>query len=169
MFWFVGCKPFQSDSVNNTYPEIDDLLNNQLGNLYLKGLEKNVQLDGEEESKVLSPDSAQWVKELSFLKEINPNSPKYVGAFIKEEIPNGYQLLLKDGEKNNLKSIVFTKQDKLSQIEAVVHESKDIFTHHKNINLDFSDGLLQSYQVDGYQKIATKDTIRFKIEAQIKN
>ncbi|MEO1255463.1 MAG: hypothetical protein AAFY41_11360, partial [Bacteroidota bacterium] len=61
-----------------------------------------------------------------------------------------------------LKKLTFSMLH-FQEIKASFHEDKDVYIHHREISLKFSDGLLSSYQIDGYQKMMFKDTVRFKI------
>ena len=157
------------DAVNvASYPDLDDLLKSQVSKLGDLRLQKEVWLDDESELKPLAMDSVSWKKELSFLEEINPNQPEYVGAFVKV-IENGQtQLKLREGEKGSLKSLIYKKSEgSIIYIQATIHEDKDVYVHHQEIEVNFSGGLTTSYSIDGYQKIMMKDTIKFKIKGKI--
>lgn len=145
-----------------TYPDVDQLLKQQvfLGNQ----LTKEVWLDGISETKVLKMDSTSWSNELSFLQEINPNQTEYIGAFSGSELPEGKNLTLGKKEKGSLKNFSYIKRNgKITSINAIIHEDKDVYVHHKEVNVRFKDDRITNFQIDGYQKIMLKDTIRFRV------
>ncbi len=152
-----------------SYPEVDQLLTNQISLLDGNDLNKEVWLDGKTESKQLQMDSAGWNDELSFLKEINPNQTEYVGAFEESETGNSLVLKLQEGEKGSLTYFSRTSDDALLSITATIHEDKDVYIHHKEVEVNLVNGKIIDYQIIGYQKILLKDTIRFRIKGSIVN
>lgn len=131
-------------------------------------IEKQVMLGDEQETQIIMMDSTKWVDELSFLKEINPNQPEYVGAFEKSEEGNTEILSLGTNESGALKKVQYTKdEDGYSSIAATFHEDKDVYVHHREIKMNFEKGILSSYKIDGYQKMMMKDTVRFGIYLKV--
>jgi len=168
---FAGCERMKPDvSQVPSYAEIDTLLTSQFDLLYKKSLIKEVWLDGQSESQDLEMDSLGWRAELSFLKEINPNQPEYVGAFDKEESKNIIVLVLGEKESGSLSTFSFSREKgDITSIEATIHEDKDVYVHHRDISLTLTGGRIREYQIDGYQKIMLKDTIRFRIRGSVVN
>ncbi|MEP1096807.1 MAG: hypothetical protein ABJG78_16945 [Cyclobacteriaceae bacterium] len=164
-----ACERMKPESIGiASYPEIDLLLSSQTSRLQSRDLDKQVWLDGKNESKQLQMDSLSWATELSFLKEINPNQPEYVGAFDKEESEDLIVLILGEKESGSLNSFSFTSEKGgITSIKATIHEDKDVYVHHRDINLTLTEGSISRYQIDGYQKIMLKDTIRFRILGSI--
>ncbi|MEP5613287.1 MAG: hypothetical protein ABJP45_13630 [Cyclobacteriaceae bacterium] len=157
------------DTVSN-YVEIDSLLTTQFDLLYKKSLVKEVWLDGQSESQELAMDSLDWRTELSFLKEINPNQPEYVGGFAGDDSDDLTTLALKSSESGALKKFSFaSKNGKINSIQAIIHEDKDVYVHHRDINLKLENSEIVEYQIDGYQKIMLKDTIWFRIQGSVVN
>jgi hypothetical protein len=165
----VSCQNFKPDSINvQTYPEIDTVLKSQIELLQNSNLQKEVWLNGEGELQELKMDSLGWVKELSFLDEINPNLPEYVGAF--DVIETDTLLVLKLGEKESGSLTEFARakhNDEISYLIATIHEDKDIYIHHKKIYIAFIQNKLSEYYINGYQKILYKDSITFRIEGKV--
>lgn len=165
----ASCQKLKPESVSiPEYPDFENLIKKQadlLGNTRIK---KTVRLEGQREIQVLDMDSAKWVDELSFLKEINPNQPEYVGAFTKETDGNQTLLTLGPDEKGELKKVSYVKiGDIYSAINATFHEDKDVYVHHRDINVTFRNGLIQSVEINGYQKMMLKDTVRFGIALEV--
>ncbi|MEO9482819.1 MAG: hypothetical protein ABJG47_05210 [Ekhidna sp.] len=160
-----SCQKLKPESVSiSDYPDYEELMIDQVELLANTKIRKEVWLDGKSEIQVLSMDSTSWMKELSFLKEINPNRPEYAGAFEKVEDQLNQTLVLKEGEKGALKKTTFSKDASyFLQINATFHEDKDLYIHHREIALAFENGVLNSLHIAGYQKMMFKDTVKFRI------
>lgn len=168
---FFSCEKLKPESVKiPDYPDLEQVFNEQVQLLRKRSLNKEVWLDGKSESKLLEMDSILWKKELSFLKEINPNTPEYVGAFERSSIinKNEIHLILNSDEKGELKKFSYTlEEETYSTIKATIHEDKEVYSHHREFDLSFEKGLLKSYEINGYQKIVLKDTIAFRIKGTL--
>lgn len=164
-----SCEKLKPESVSiPEYPDLEQLYHQQTQSLASHKLKKEVWLDGKNEVKMLDMDTTEWKKELSFLKEINPNTPEYVSAFRKVENESEIQLKLSSGEKGELKMLTYSlNDDGFTIIKATIHEEKEVYVHHRDFDLSFEKGLLKSYEITGYQKIVLKDTIEFKIVGSI--
>ncbi|WP_462253967.1 hypothetical protein [Ekhidna sp.] len=163
---FAQCQNIKPETVSiPEYPDFEELLEKQIELLGAISVQKEVMLDGQHETQVIEMDSSKWANELFFLKEINPNQPRYIGAFNKiENIPN-QKLILKDGEKGVLKMVSFSQEgSEYLKIGATFHEAKDVYTHHRDFKVYFKDGKINSFLIDGYQKMMFKDTIQFTIK-----
>lgn len=150
------------------YPDINQLYKDQVKQLDSKGLTKEVILDTKREKRTFQMDTSAWKKELSFLSEINPNQAEYVGVFEVQENDHQIELNLKSGEIGVLKHLTVIKlEDQFQSIRAIVHEDKDVYTHHREVKLTFDDNLLNSFEIKGYQKMLFKDTVRFAIRGEV--
>lgn len=164
-----SCQKLKPESVNiPEYPDYAALMVEQVELLQNSRAKKEVRLEGKSEIRVLDMDSANWATELSFLKEINPNQPEYVGAFEKSGDELSQTLTLAAGENGALKQTTFSRNDNgFINISAIFHEDKDVYVHHRDIEMHFKDGVLNALQIDGYQKMMFKDTVRFQIKLAI--
>ena len=112
-------------------------------------------------------DSSAWASELSFMKEIFPNKPEYVGVFDRFSNGNKVTLLLKAGEPGILKRLEISNSETSSEITATVHEDKDVYVHHREVNIKLNSGIIQSFDIQGYQKMLLNDTVWFAISGVI--
>ena len=169
--FFFGCKKLKPESISvPQYPDLEQLMIDQADLLDGRPIEKTVSLDDENEVNQLMLDSAKWIKELDFLEEINPNQPEYVGSFKKSVRGDEIALMLKEGEKGELKSLSYSLSgDQFQYIKASFHEDKDVYVHHREIEMNFKGGLLMDFKIDGYQKMMLKDTVRFGIAGKVLN
>ncbi len=166
MLVFTQCQNIKPETVLiPEYPDFEELLEKQIELLGTASVQKEVTLDDQQETQVIEMDSAKWAKELFFLKEINPNQPRYIGAFDKSVSTINQKLILKEGEKGVLKMVSFAQEEsEYLKIAATFHEDKDVYTHHRDIKVYFEDGKINSFLIDGYQKMMFKDTVRFTIK-----
>lgn len=164
-----GCEKLKPETVNvPDYPNLEEVFSRQILLLEDRKLAKEVWLDGKSETNMFDLDMDGWKKELSFLKEINPNTPEYVGAFEKSEKDYFTQLLLMQGEKGELKMLSYIiAKDGYSWLKGTIHEDKEVYSHHRDFDINFENGLLKNYTISGYQKIVLKDTIAFKIRGVV--
>lgn len=153
--------------MRSEYPDLEATLARQTAGITQISMEKEVTLDGKTERQMLVLDTVSWKKELSFLKEINPSLPEYVGAFKKSSADQTTHLVLKEGEKGSLKAFSYKKENNTLKIRATIHEDKDVYVHHREVVANFREGLLENYSIEGYQKIMLKDTMDFKITAKV--
>lgn len=162
----LGCQKLKPVSVSiPEYPDFEELMKAQVNALANAKIKKTVWLEGKSEVQVLKMDSARWTDELSFLKEINPNQPEYVGAFEKSTEDNYQILTLGPDERGALKQVKYTHtEEEYHSILVTFHEDKDVYVHHREIEISFEKGVLNSLRIDGYQKMMLKDTVRFRIE-----
>lgn len=165
---FIGCSHLKPEHISITeYSALGDLLSKQ-NKLTASQLKKEVALDGIQETKTLKMDTALWKDELSFLVEIDPNRPEYVGAFNESKTGNQTTLTLKPEEKGSLKQIVYrTTKGEITSVNAITHEDKDVYVHHQSITTEFKDEKLISYSINGYQKILMKDTVFFRLKGVV--
>ena len=164
-----GCQRLKPEQVSvPEYPDLDTFYLSQAILLGDHSLEKSVTLDAKQETIRFEMDTIKWKKELSFFQEMNPNQPEYVGAFHKREEENTTTLSLKEGEKGILKLLLFTEdEDSYSSITATIHEDKDVYVHHREVEVKLNNGLIQSFVINGYQKMMLKDTVWFGIEGKV--
>lgn len=167
MLIFSCAQVDQEKVLDSYYPKVDTLIKSQFDRGYPVSLSKIVSLDGKSEQQNLSLDSAGWAKELVFLSEINPNHPAYIGTFSENKMDNFLSLKLNPDEKGALTLFSLETGKNIQTINATIHENKEVYIHHKDIKVTFREGVITSYEIDGYQKIVLKDSIFFTIKAMI--
>ena len=128
-----GCQSFEpASNVRSEYPDIAQVLEKQTSGFFSINLKKEVWLDGKTEIQTLVLDTLTWKKELSFLKEIDPSLPEYVGAFSSTVVQDTTHLVLREGERGSLQKFSYVNEnDELSSLSATIHEDKDVYVHHR--------------------------------------
>lgn len=164
----IGCNPPVSDKAGSgSFSQVDDVIQKQFERPPAMLMQKTVSLGEETDQTSMTPDSATWVREIAFLKELNPNQRGYVGAFTKEENERSVRLTLAPNEKGSLKELHIEKEgNDITALYGVIFEDKGIYSHQRKIEVAFIDGMITGYKVMGFQKIIMKDTIFFSIEVK---
>lgn len=166
---FTGCQKVKPATYEQPkYLDFETLQLQQAGILKGLGVEKRVSLDDKQELQQFKYDSTDWVKELDFLSDINPNQAQYVGAFDEWVDADTIKLTLKAGESDGLKQLFYLHSEEgIRFIHALFHEEKDVYVHHRNIILNFEEGRLLDYRISGYQKMIFNDTVTFEVSVRI--
>lgn len=165
----LSCQKLKPEKITlPDYPDLQEVYQFQYRTLGERTLEKTVSLDSEKELNSLKLDSLKWKEELSFLVEINPNKPEHIGAYNLTDQANGLTLELIEGEKSDLQKInIKYDGDDYQSIGATIHEDKDVYSHHREIEVFFENGYIKSWEISGYQKMMFKDTVRFGITGKV--
>jgi len=165
------------------YYNIDSLVNHHKVILYEQdaSIEKSAYVDEDSSKNTYTPDSAGWNNELSFFNKMNINKPVLQGVYKKKigkdensnltvtsYIPENGE----DVEVKYLKLYYFKNLKNLKKIESEFQEKNPIYTSIRNFVMHFDEFenqlKLTNFEVEGGQKMILKDTIQFKINAQIK-
>ncbi|MEM9896730.1 MAG: hypothetical protein AAF789_10205, partial [Bacteroidota bacterium] len=151
----LGCERLRPDAMElPDYPDLQKLHKIQSQHLHGATWEKQVLLDSLSEARLFEFDSVRWKKELDFILDINPRKPEFIGAFEVQEGATNLRLVLKPKENVDLKAIDinYNKAD-YGSIKAIIHEEKDVFTYHRDIDISFRDGIIDHWKISGYQKV----------------
>ncbi len=153
----------------HAYFNLDSLLEQQVFVLYDRGAEvqKVVRMDGEEEVRTFVPDTSQWRDEFAIIKDFNINKPYYVGSF-NEVKKAGKVIFQPNSEDLAVTQFELTySEDELIRIESFLDEEKYIYTNKRKLTMEFAEGLLKSYQIDGSQKMILQDEVDYVISGSI--
>ena len=160
----------QSTREIHVYFDLDSLLDEQKYTLTDRGAEvvKVVQMNGEEESQTLEPDTTVWEKEFSIIRDFNLNRPFFVGLFDQQQKENITSYQSSDEDVAVKKFDLFYKEGELVRVESLLQESKYIYSNERKLTLEFKDGLLSFYQIDGEQKMILQDKEDYVISGSIR-
>ena len=166
----LGCQNLRPETIElPTYPDLNKLIIEQSRMLATKSLQKEVTLGEKTETSSFAMDTTKWKSELAFLEEINPCKPEYVGVYEVVKDNQVLQLTLGPKEKSVLTELSIMYQDEeYAQIDASIHEDKDVYTHHRDITVVFRNGLISNWTIQGYQKMMLSDTVRFGISGNVR-
>lgn len=153
------------------YYDLDSLLNAQI---YALGegnyvIEKTVDMDGKTESMSGVYDSTQWRNEFKILRDFDLNKSYNVGAYSTDHEEAKIYYTLSDKTLDApVKWFSVGKNKKGLEISAEYFEDKVIYQHKRMMKLKLEDGMLLSFEIKGYQKMALKDTAQYQIQGTIK-
>ncbi|RED98841.1 hypothetical protein [Marinoscillum furvescens] len=167
----LGCaENEQSVRALDAYFKLDSLLDAEVAYLTSKQakLNKQVIMDGQEESQRFRPDSSQWSDEFVIIRDFSLNKPHYVGAYKKTERNGNTLLELNESIDAPVKSFeLMYENGSLQQIQATYFEDKTIYQHKRDLTLTFEDNRLKAYTIKGFQKMVLKDTITYSISGKV--
>ena len=63
---------------------------------------------------------------------------------------------------------LFYREGELVRVESLLQESKYIYSNERKLTLEFKDGLLSFYQIDGEQKMILQDKEDYVISGSIR-
>ena len=173
LFLLIGCvaeREERSFRVRDYYP-IDSVLVAQKAILMGLPLQKTVVIGDKRESVSLTIDAAFLEKEWEALEAFNINKPGFVGAI--DVIKSDSSILYKPKAGQNIKldfvQYTFSHQGALSRISGAFLDdnAKTIYGSFRNFQLDFEEGVIDQYQISGFQKIILKDTVFFEVRGQV--
>lgn len=181
MIW--SCVPDQKNRIKiaNSFYDINGLIDEQVKILdsISPSILKKAILNGKEEVTNLTPiDSATWAKELIIFKSADINRSILSDSYeIAESLDSNSKKILytsKYPEKTNVEklSILLGIADQNPiQIHATVDNRNELFDSAKKLQMHFitKNGilLLSSYNIEGSQKMISKDSTTYLIEAEI--
>jgi len=180
-FW--TCAPEQNDKVKSTtsFYDINGLIDEQtklLGSVSPSVLKKAI-IDGKEEIiEFTQLDSAGWSKELNIFKSMDINKSILIDSYITTESSDetsktiAYKSKYPRTTHVDELSIQLNKKDekpvkihaKLDKRNELFNSSKILEMYFKNINGKL---LVAGYKTEGWQKMISKDSTSFSIEAEI--
>lgn len=153
----------------NEYFNLDSLLDNQIELLAKSSLKLNKQaiLDGELEEEIFDPDTTRLKDEFKIFREFDLNKTNYVGAYEIKKTGNQVRYELKPDQKSPVKYLEIVSDDEgIYRIEGLFFEDKEIFKHKREIRVEFSDGLVSAYSIEGFQDMVMKDTVQFQTKVK---
>jgi hypothetical protein len=165
------------------YYNLDSLLSMQIIRLTDNNarLYKRATVNGSAEETQMQPDSTGWARELALFREADLNKPAFSKAYsvTKAQKDTRSNLLFDkftpvNNDELRIRSIQIYYLNDLSnirKIEIVKKEENELFYSSLHMALNFGqlkkEVVLQSYVVNGLQKLRLKDTVSYTVEARI--
>ena len=167
---------------HNRYFNVDSLISRQVEHLTVKSpsVTKTITINNLEEALVIKPDSASWAHELGIFRYLDIlNKPIYATAYtladgVKDNHSNLTLRIYRPTQPVPIREFKLYYQDsfeKIRRIEATMEESNSLYFSRRNFVLTFDDrpekAALQSYAVNGFQKMIMGDTVWFSLSARL--
>lgn len=165
------------------YPsfELEELIDEQIELLSKEEfvLHKTTVLNAKVEEVQLKPDSTSWRKELSIFKSADINKPGLIPFYTYTQLEiNGLledQYVLNDSgrsETTYLRILKHRSTRQISRITAVQKVVNPIYESSRKMELYFKESegagiLLDSFSINGYQKMVSQDSVVFFTSGKI--
>jgi hypothetical protein len=165
------CGEYQPGGISTDFFPMDSLLTSQ-SSILIEQEARLIQvahIDEEAESKEFLPDSMGWANAFRMFRDFDLNRPENIGAYILESNGNTIKYLPKPDENVKVRELRIELDD-LGQPEIITGalvEEKGIYTSERNVKIIFSEGVISSFLIEGYQRMILQDTSRFKVQGKI--
>ncbi len=181
--WLVlltaGC--VQTEPANKKEFDFDVLLDEQVRLLSQSGavLEKSAMMEGQTSDTTFLPTAEGWQKELELFRQMDLlNKPANLRSFVKRDSIKDSKSNLRIREYTSasaplsqMKIYYLDNFSRLRRIEAVINDRNLLHMTQRRLQLYFEEDnqkpLLNSYAVEGYEKMILSDTVRYSITGHI--
>ena len=126
-------------------------------------VQKTINMNGEEES--ISGDSINWQEELKFIMDFDINKTILYDKYDSLQEGNTLSYVANTDGVDVKKLSVSKSNNEVNQINVVVKKENFLFSIQKEVELKFSENLLESYQLHTYQKIILLEPFEYKLYA----
>ena len=166
----------QSSAGNKEYFDLNGLLTSQLALLdSLKPtLEKTVTIAGKTEQASSIPDSLLWGRELAFFFDSDINRSVLQGAYEKAESSGSlmYEYKAKEEQRDGVERLEVNLEGNYetpTKIRIDFKEKNAVFSAAKKLTLNLSpeSARIESYRIEGLNKIVLKDTLKYTISGKV--
>lgn len=178
----LSCAP-QSQKIEKTLVDIDGLIDKQLEQLQQRRptLRKRALVDAVVSDSSWTPLAATWQNELEIFRALGIiNQRIYEGSYTQQgpmDDPRSNLLINSYTNANAsapLRWLHLYYQDepaKIRQVEGAFEEITPLFLAHRRLSVWFEDDrgrpVLSRYEIVGYQKLALRDTVHFRIQCEV--
>ncbi len=161
----LGCGNDEIVQQKNTYYPWESYLTTEIAYVIKQGnrLQKSVILDGEKEEKML-PD-VDWKKEWALFLEADLNKAAYQTAYDHFSEPGMIWYSLKPGENLSVKKFVLhvDAEERPVKVEIEVEQKNLLFETHKKLFMNFSEGHVETYYIEGSQQMTWTKPTEYKL------
>lgn len=106
-----------------------------------------------------------WEKEWSLFLEVDLNKPAYEKRYDNLSDKGFYWYSLKQGEHLAVKKLVIQvdSEDRPAKVEIEISQKNFLFETRKKLFMNFVEGKVQTYYIEGMQKLAWGNPTKFKL------
>ncbi len=181
--WLVlltaGC--VQTEPANKKEFDFDALLDEQVSLLSQSGavLEKSAVMESQGSDTTFLPTADGWQKELELFRQMDLlNKPANLLSFVKQDSIKDSKSNLRIREYTStsaplsqMKIYYLDNINRIRRIEAVITDKNLLHMTQQRLQLNFEEDnqrpLLNSYAIEGYEKMILSDTVRYSIRGHI--
>ncbi|GAB2619565.1 hypothetical protein [Belliella aquatica] len=171
----IACQTQTSDKedFDPPYFQLEQFIEEQASKLEGKSLQKEIQIKETVEKFEVTPNQEEWLRELDFFIQADINRPALAKAYsiTKDDSETIYDL--KKGEKSKLKSlkILYNDKQEVKRIEFVIGSENTFYETETTgwLLMNVDAGIIDSFEIDGKQKVVFLDPILMHVKASVKD
>lgn len=111
---------------------------------------------------------ADWQKELQIFKEAELNKPAWQGEYEMIRTEEAVSYRARNFSLPVRLLVVRGSAEQPASVEARLVQSNLFYHTEKNFRLDFRQGVLTRYRIEGFQKTFFSDTVRYSLSAIVR-
>jgi hypothetical protein len=166
---YAGCAPSVQSSQEIrqfTYFSIAAVIDQQVATLSARRAQsRKIIQAGKTKPDTLAPQAIDWAQELQLFKEADINRPAWAGEYEVSEAAGKISYKAKKNTQPIRLLIVGGALEKPDYIEAHLSHTNLLFHTERRLQLQFKNGALATYRMEGYQKTFFSDTTRYSMFA----
>ncbi len=178
--FLLACQEVESVEQGEYY-NVDSLISAQYALLAESGpsISKIATIDGDTSSTEFTPDTTQWVTELSIFRRLELNKPKWKGRYTVVDSDDPFSNLRvrafsidhREAEVKYVKLYFLNNISQLRKLEARWVEKNPIYQSQRDMTLRFDDIkdqiVLSEYEISGSQKMMLRDEVNFNVKVLV--
>lgn len=140
-------------------------------------LYKEAVINGTREMQLYTPEDSAWIKELEIFISADINKPMLADSYstMERQMDSGKSLLyisrFPRATLVDTLTVLLDREGKLQKVQAYLENANSLFTSVKTLELNFTEKfgrqVIENYTVTGWQKMITKDSTSFNIDAYL--
>jgi hypothetical protein len=150
-----GCTPAVQENAKPVFYPWEKYLTAQIDSLnkHPQAVQKTILLDGKKEEKQLA--TIDWKQEWAMFLHADLNKPAAASSYDNLSEDGFVWYSLKSNENLAVKKLYIQLDalDRPAKVEIEIEEKNFLFETHKKLNMNFVDGRVQTYSIDGSQKM----------------
>ncbi|MEK6547348.1 MAG: hypothetical protein AABZ56_03440 [Bacteroidota bacterium] len=154
-YCLLSCTPAVEVIKNPVFYPWEKYLNSQIDSLskHPISVHKTIILDGKKEEKQIS--QLDWKQEWAMFLHADLNKPAAATSYDNLSEDGFVWYSLKSNENLPIKKlyIQLDAQDRPAKVEIEIEEKNFLFETHKKLHMNFTDGRVQTYSIDGAQQM----------------
>lgn len=151
----LACKPAAEENTKTVFYPWEKYLTAQIDSLskHPQAIHKTIILDGKKEVKVIS--QMDWKQEWAMFLHADLNKPAALSSYDNLSEDGFIWYSLKSDENLPVKKL-YIQLDALerpAKVEIIIEEKNFLFETQKKLHMNFADGAVQTYSIDGTQQM----------------
>ncbi|MEY2894781.1 MAG: hypothetical protein RIS42_500 [Bacteroidota bacterium] len=150
-----ACKPTVDESASPVFYPWEKYLTAQIDSLskHPQAVHKTILLDGKKEEKQVS--NMDWKQEWAMFLHADLNKPAAASGYDNLSEDGFVWYSLKSNENLPVKKLYIQLDalDRPAKVEIEIDEKNFLFDTHKKLHMNFTDGRVQTYSIEGSQQM----------------